>query len=92
MAFLIDTARISLEEMKRISKRLSEIDKELKVNTNDYEKLYGEQFKLILEIVAEFENLTDILDYLEKKDETLNFITRRLRQQAEVLIGERTNL
>ena len=36
MAFLIDTARASLEEMKRISKRLAEIDKELKVNKNDF--------------------------------------------------------
>lgn len=92
MAILIDTARASLEEMKRISKRLSEIDKELKVNENNFGPLYSEQFKLIMDISKEFEHMSDILDHLEKQDEGLNFIVRRLRQQAEVLIGERTKL
>lgn len=92
MAFLIDNARASLEEMKRISKRLSEIDKELKVNNNNFEQLYGEQFKLIMDISKEFEQMSDILDHLEKQDEGLIFLVRRLRQQAEVLIGERTKL
>lgn len=92
MAFLIDTARASLEEMKRISKRLAEIDKELKVNKNDFGPLYGEQFRLIMDISKEFEQMSDILDHLEKQDEGMTFIVRRLRQQAEVLIGERTKL
>lgn len=76
--------------MKNISERLTELDKELKVNRNDDERLYGEQFRLILDIHREYENVCEVLNELEK-NEDMTFLARRLRRQAEAFIGEKTS-
>jgi len=88
MDFLIKNARNTLDAMKQISKRLKEIDRDLKVNKDEDERLYGEQFKLVIDLSREFNHIDDLLKHLECDEQTM-FIATRFRRQANELIGER---
>lgn len=85
---LLDVVRRGLDEMKKISEELTELDKELRVNRNNDQELYGKQFRLILDIHREYENVCSVLHELEKKED-MTFICRRLKKQADAFIGEK---
>lgn len=86
MEFL-DQARGLLENLKKNARTLEQLQKEMDVASNDsMERLYGEEFEIVIEMSDIFTTLTLILDKMMENEDS-SFVANRLRTQAESIVG-----
>lgn len=84
---LLKIARVYLDRMKLIADKLKLVRDQLAddaVSLEYKEELYSLEFELCMDMTHTFEDISRVLDKLETTDE---FVARRLRIQAESVLG-----